>query len=396
MVFPYEEGLMPEEKVWIDVDQLVVDPCNVRMGKWESDEKDEELIRDVKERMIENPLRVRPLLTDKGKQVYGIVEGSRRYNAAIMAGFQKVPCIIKKWDNIEARVQSLRENRLRRDNPKWMDIEQIGKIIEEMGDKETLESKIRKVSKRTGLSEGMVEKYWDVYTLPEAVRGLIRKPEDRPPWLKEYLLVFQKRKTSETLSIGCATLIARELRSFQPAKQVEVASFLLDKSYDKAKELIDYVEKRPDEPLEELYEEIITGASKISSIVYLDRELKEALENVCMEKQVYERTLIFKIIKEWLEEKGYLGEHDEEIGIDELSFQIGRHKITVFPTIYISGSPSVSYSTREVKEKAWNRNVRLPHQVIEALNSLRLILRSKRRGSVVKWKIRGSKPTESK
>ena len=395
MVFLYEERLMPEKKVWIDVDQLVIDPCNVRMGKWEHDKKDEELVRDVKEHMIENPLRVRSVRTDKGKQVYGIIQGGRRYNAAIAAGFQKVPCIIEKWNNTEARIQSLRENRLRRDNPKWMDIEQIGKIIKGMGDKETLESKIREVSTRSSISGGMVEKYWDIYTLPEAVKGLIRKPEDRPPWLKEYLLVFQKRKTSETLSIGCATLIARELRNFQPAKQVEVASFLLDKSYDKAQKLIECVKNRPEEPLEELYEEIITGASKISSIVYLDREIKEALGNACMEKQVYERALIFKIIKEWLEENAYLGEHNEEFGMGELSFQVGRHKITVFPTIYVSGSPSVSYSTREVKEKAWNRNVRLPHQVIEALNSLRLILRSKRRGSVVKWRIRGSKPTES-
>jgi len=388
---------MPEKKVWIDVDQLTIDPCNVRLGKWECDEADKELIRDVKEHMIQNPLRVRPLdlPIKEGKQIYGIVQGGRRFNAAIAAGLTEVPCIIKRWDDTEARIQSLRENRLRKDNPKWMDIEQVGKIIDGMGDEVTLESKIRKVSKKSGLSEGMVEKYWDIHTLPEAVRCLIRKLEDRPAWVKEYLLLFHKRKTSETLSIGSAKLIARELRNFQPAKQMEVASFLLDKSYDKAEKLIECVKKRPEEPLEELYEEIITGASKISSIVYLDRETKKALGDACMEKQIYERALISKITKKWLEEKGYLGEHDEESAIGELSFQIGKHKITVFPTIYISGSPSVSYSTREVKEKAWNRNVRLPHQVIEALNNLRLILRSKRRDSVVKWKTRGSKPTET-
>lgn len=397
-VFLHEEGSLPEKKVWIDIDQLTIDPCNVRLGKWECDEADKELVRDVKERMVQNPLRVRPLNlpTKEGKQIYGIVEGGRRFNAAIAAGFTEVPCIIKKWDDTEARIQSLMENRLRKNNPKWMDIEQIGKIIGGMNDKITLESRIGKVSKRSGLSEGIIEKYYDIYTLPEAVRGLIRKPEDRPAWLKEYLLVFQKRKTSETLSIGSAELIAQELRNFPPAKQMEVACFLLDKSHDKAEKLIECVKKRPEEPLGELYEEIITGASKISSIVYLDRETKDALGDACMEKQIYERALISKIIKEWLEKTGYMGEQNEEAGLDELSLQIGRHRVTIFPTIHIDGSsPPTFYSIKEVKEKAWNRNIRLPRQVIEALNNLRLILRSKTRDSIEKWKIRSSKPTES-
>lgn len=386
---------MPEKKVWIDIDQLTIDPCNVRLGKWECDEADKELVRDVEEHMVQNPLRVRPLdLPPKeGKQIYGIVQGGRRFNAAIAAGFKEVPCIIKKWDDTEARIQSLRENRLRKDNPKWMDIEQVGKVIEGMSAKVTLESRIRKVSKKSGLSEGMVEKYWDIYTLPEAVRGLIRKPEDRPGWIKEYLLVFQKRKTPETLSIGSAKLIAQELREFPPAKQMEVASFLLGKSYDKAKKLIECVKKRPEELLEELYEEIITGASKISSLIYLDRETKDALGDACMEKQIYEHTLVPQIVKEWLEKNGYLGEQNEESGIRELTLQIGKHKVTILPTIHIDGSPPSFYSIKEVKEKAWNQNARLPHQVIEVLNNLRLVLQSKRRDSVTKWKIRGLKAT---
>ena len=391
----HEEGSM-SEKIWIDIDQLIIDPCNVRRGKWEYDESDKELTRDIKENMVKNPLRVRPLTTtDKGEQVYGIIQGSRRYNAAIAAGLKKIPCIIKNWDNTEARIQSLRENRLRKDNPKWMDIEQVGDIINGMGDEQSHESKIKKVSRRSGLSEGMVEKYWDIYTLPEAVRGLIRKPEDRPPWLKEYLMVFQKEKLSESLSIGVAWLIARELKDFPPAKQMEVASFLVNKRYDKAEKLIEQVKKRPEEPLEELYEEIITGASKISTIVYFDRKTKDALGDACMERQTFERNLISRIIKEWLVEKGYTGQKQEgEAGITELSFQVGRHKVTVFPTVHIDGSPPCFYSINEVKEKAWNRNEKLPRQVIEALNNLKLELLSKKYTRLVKWKRRASKPTE--
>lgn len=371
-----KDELMSEEKKWIDIDQLIIDPCNVRRGKWEHDEADEELIRDVKEHMVENPLRVRLLYTE-GKPFYGIVQGGRRYHAAVAAGFTEVPCIIKKWDDTEARIQSLRENRLRKNNPRWMDIEQVGKIIEGMGDKGTFESRIRGVSKRSGLSEGIVEKYYDIYALPEAVRGLLRKPEDRPGWLKEYLMVFQKRKSSETLSIGNALLIARELKDFPPAKQMEVASFLVDKSYDKAEKLVEYVKKRPDEPLEELYEEIITGASKISAIVPLDRETIDALGDACMERQTYRRNLISKIVKAWLEKNGYIGEQVEEAGTDELSIQVGKHRVTILPTILIDGSPPTFFSIKEVKEKAWNQNQKLPSQLIDFLNRLKIELLKK-------------------
>ena len=147
----------------------------------------------------------------------------------------------------------------------------------------------------------------------------------------------------------------RELKDFPPAKQMEVASFLLDvKSYDKAEKLTGLVKKRPEEPLEELYEEMITGASKISAIVYLDRKTIDALGDVCMERQTYRRNLISKIAKDWLEKKGYMGEQVEAAETDEVSVQVGKHRVTILPTILIDGSPPTFFSIKEVKEKAWN------------------------------------------
>lgn len=367
-----------EEKVWIDVDQLVIDHCNVRRGKWEYDEEDEELTRDVKERMIETPLKVRRLSIE-GVKKYGIVRGGRRYNAAITAGFTEVPCIIENWDDTEARIQSLRENRLRKNNPKWMDIEQVGEILEGMGDKEILENKTRKLSKRSSLSVGTVQRYHDIYTLPEAVRELLRKPEDRSPWLKEYLMVLQKRKSSKTLTLGNITLIARELKDFPPAKQMEVASFLLDKPYDKAEKLIEYVKKYPEEPLEELYDKILTGASKISKNIYLDRKTNDSLSDACMDRQTFYYKLIEIIIREWLIDKGYLTSGDsfvvegyDETRIGEVSFKIGNRRVKIQPTIQIDGYPPIFFSIKEVKEKAWNKNQKLPRQLVEFLNNLQI------------------------
>lgn len=62
----------------------------------------------------------------------------------------------------------------------------------------------------------------------------------------------------------------RELKDFPPAKQMEVASFLLDvKSYDKAEKLTGLVKKRPEEPLEELYEEMITEPPRFQQLYTL-------------------------------------------------------------------------------------------------------------------------------
>lgn len=158
---------------------------------------------------------------------------------------------------------------------------------------------------------------------------------------------------------------------------MEVAAFVLDKPLDKAQELIEHVKNHPEDPLEELYEEIITGTSKISAIVYLDRKTIDALGDACMEKQTYRRKLISRIIIEWLDKNGYIVKQIEEAKIDKLSFRVGRHRVTVQPTILIEGYPPIFFSIKEVKEKAWNRNQKLPSRLINVLNTLKIELRKK-------------------
>ena len=73
-----------------------------------------------------------------------------------------------------------------------------------------------------------------------------------------------------------------------------------------------------------------------------------------MERQTYRRNLISKIVKDWLEKKGYMGEQVEAAETDEVSVQVGKHRVTILPTILIDGSPPTFFSIKEVKEKAWN------------------------------------------
>ena len=99
-----------KEIVYIDIDELGVDSCNIRQGIWDHDK---EIINTVRTGGVRSPLIVRPIPPTDGKK-YGIVCGSRRYNAAVEAGLREVPCIILELTDIEAIMENMIMKRLSR------------------------------------------------------------------------------------------------------------------------------------------------------------------------------------------------------------------------------------------------------------------------------------------
>lgn len=63
----------------------------------ENDEAMQGLVDDVKINGVIKPIAVRPIDDDK----YEIVDGHRRISAAILAGFENVPCIVKEMTDKE-------------------------------------------------------------------------------------------------------------------------------------------------------------------------------------------------------------------------------------------------------------------------------------------------------
>lgn len=103
-----------EQIVYIDLDDLAVDDANMRAGKWD---KDEELISSIKEQGVKQPLIVRPAAPETGVK-YAILAGSRRFHAAIEAGLDEVPCIIRSYeDELSAMAESFIENVHRKEVP---------------------------------------------------------------------------------------------------------------------------------------------------------------------------------------------------------------------------------------------------------------------------------------
>ena len=139
------------ERAELPIESLVVDPMQSRDQPWVGDDTDQQLAAAVDADGLYNDLIVRPLdsvemgvTTDTTGTVddghgadvdagdddvditantstassngeYAIVAGSRRYHAAMEAGYEEVPCKILRADDLDAAWTSLLENTDRRE-----------------------------------------------------------------------------------------------------------------------------------------------------------------------------------------------------------------------------------------------------------------------------------------
>lgn len=112
------EGQMRRE--WLSIDELTLDPVQSRDNGWTGDRSDRKLASSVKKMGLLQDILVRPIETvdfdmNGVDASYVITAGSRRYQAALQAGMEEVPCKILEADDIEAAWTSLTENTDRED-----------------------------------------------------------------------------------------------------------------------------------------------------------------------------------------------------------------------------------------------------------------------------------------
>ena len=308
---------MVERKIIeLSVDELMVDTCNIRGGTWDYDE---ELVQSVKHNNISLPLLVRPITT-ASKAKYGIVCGSRRFNAAIEASLALVPCIVQEMTDAEAMGRSLEENAMRKDIPLWQNIEWVGQMYEVLRQDSLKRGTVHKFAKmdarydeivrRTGLNKNKVRDYVKIALyLTEEVRGLIRPREERTQYQEERLqgILFRTQSPSKTLNLFKAKLIFEELKDFPVEKQVQVAAHILTKTNDKAKELVELVTKNLDQDdLYELEQILRKETNQLYKNVRFSKECFEALSQASLDKQKELQDLIANIVEEWLKKNFYL------------------------------------------------------------------------------------------
>jgi ParB/RepB/Spo0J family partition protein len=298
---------MSERKVIeVNLKKLGIDKCNIRQGSWNYDQ---EMINSVKTRGVVEPLLVRPLDVHPEGKEYGIVCGSRRYHAALAAGLDKVLCVVEGMDDLKALSTSMIENRQRSDTPTWLDIESVGRIYSTLQN-HSHQEKIEYIHNKTGMSHQTINKYLDIFSLPDEVKGLIRESNERTTKQSEILLLYQPRATSRTLYIGNAECLA-ELRDLDNEKLMEIAVFLMDKSVEVAKKLVEFVKIDPDTPITEIYDKMIRKVYGIhEKTIRFDNETWDAVMKACMDRQIRYEKYLMKIIRDRLNRDGYLGAQD--------------------------------------------------------------------------------------
>ncbi len=154
---------MKEELQDVSIDKLTISRYNVRKAGIYQDI--DELAKNIAKIGIKIPLAV----TKHDKDKFEIIAGQRRYLAAKKAGLKTIPCIIKKYENtIDCLIESFSENIFRSDMT-LMDKANATKQLMKEYDNDK-----RRVAETLGIATTTVDKYLDVYSLPNELKKPIR------------------------------------------------------------------------------------------------------------------------------------------------------------------------------------------------------------------------------
>ena len=193
-----EEKVTPQvgsSVVYLPTDCLFSLPFQARMENGDLNE----LAESIGELGILEPILVRP----KGDGNYEIVCGQRRFKAAVLAGLDKVPCIIREMSDEEAYLAQLTENIQRHDLSDYEKARMLKYLIDKFG-----------------------------YTQEQ----LAKKIGKTQPWISHHLAIL-KLETEYNMSRD----ILEKLTEFQVRQ-------ILSAPEDKRKEIIEKIEKGEEIP----------------------------------------------------------------------------------------------------------------------------------------------------
>jgi hypothetical protein len=116
------------------IDQLTVDQMQSRDTAWVGDNDDQRLANSIAATGLLHDVLVRSCdasdTAETESQQYSVVAGSRRYYAALEAGYERLPCKIIEADDVEAAWTSLSENTDRRNLSEQEIAQQLSLIYE--------------------------------------------------------------------------------------------------------------------------------------------------------------------------------------------------------------------------------------------------------------------------
>ena len=279
----------------VEISKLFVGKTNVRKSPGDVGD----LVDSVKEKGVLEPVLARPI---GGR--YELVVGSRRFEAAKIAGLKRIPAIVRPMTDEEAIIVSLVENIQRRDiEPE----EEYDAIVALRRVNPRAYGSSDQIAKALGKSRRYVD---DRINAVEAVRN-IRRDSRAEITVKQAPL--PKERKEGVLPVKHATFLhraeeaetVRELPKRERANQLkELAETIAPMTTPEAENVVSHFVMAPQRPMEDIKKEV-SYLHAVKLEILLDPRVADGLRRAAEERNTTMEAVATLAIHSWLRQQRY-------------------------------------------------------------------------------------------
>lgn len=261
----------------LNINKLTVSPFNSRKSSFEL----MDLMNSIESVGLLQPIVARPI-----KNKFEVVAGQRRFEACKKLKWKKIPSVIKKLSDLEAMEVSLIEN-IQQDTLDPIDrAECENKLVKVYMTNFTTsrEQAVRRLSTKLGRSRTMIVDDLALLPLANSIKTKVRKGK---------------------ISVVHASRL-EEIKDDERIKETAEVIEELDNGYRHlAPRIINHVKAYPEEPVEELAEEIL-DQEEYTVPTPMSGKLYRALSKATDERNSTFAEIMREALERWLKEEGYL------------------------------------------------------------------------------------------
>jgi ParB/RepB/Spo0J family partition protein len=274
---------------------------------------------------------------------YTIIGGGRRYNAAIDAGLDTIPIVVRDVDDVTAAGLSAIENRDRKDVPTYKIAYKVIEHFHNLNHGSSRKERIEILADRFGCSTRAVRRYLDLDTLPDFLKEMVKDPEQWSEETKQAVRTHSRYDVElpeKGLDVTKAADIARKMfeagddsdESAPVVKQSDMIQFAADaigKSRKDVRSAADLISEERDVAIERAWEaaqkartenisvsrawDVLEGRTQEMSkdfemYVSFPSYVEPAIEEATNKRQMKRPALIKFYVEEGLREDGVLPE----------------------------------------------------------------------------------------
>ncbi len=280
----------------VELSKLFVGKTNVRKSPGDVGD----LVDSVKEKGILEPVLARPI---GGR--YELVVGSRRFEAARIAGLKRIPAIVRPMTDEEAIIVSLVENIQRRDiEPE----EEYDAIVALRKANPRAYGSPDQIAKALGKSRRYID---DRINAVEAVRSIRRESKGAEITVKQAPLAKERQKG--VLPVRHATFLhrAEEAQTVQDLPKRERASQLKELAQTiapmptpEAENVVSHFVMAPQRPVEDIKKEV-SYLHAVKLEILLDPRVADGLRRAAEERNTTMEAVATLAIHSWLRQQRY-------------------------------------------------------------------------------------------